>query len=125
MDDWFWKRFVLNNKKIEALKTIASGEKFLDKNSVERKLISSLCYDFGKELPINMLDTKERKKSTKRLFCLLWNEMPNLQPFALLSIPHKGREASLKVACYDLVSSAIANIKRLAEKRQIKEKRGK
>lgn len=110
LDDWFWKKFFPNNIKIEALKKVTDGESLLERSSVERKLISSLCYDFGKEFPLDFLVNNSSKK---RLFCLLWNEMPNLHPFALMLVPHKNRQVSFKAACYDIVSSTIANFRRL------------
>ena len=114
MDGWFWNEFFPNNIKIEALKKVDNGDCFLEKNTVERKLISSLCYDFGKEFPHQFLASNSSKK---RLFCLLWNELPNLHPYKMMTIPHKNRQVSFKAACYDIVSSTIANFKRLRSKK--------
>ena len=87
----------------------------MEKNTVERKLLNSLCYEFGKKFPPHFL---AEASSKKRLFYLLWNEMPNLHPFEQLVVPHKNRQVSLKAACFDIVSSNIANFKRLREKKQ-------
>ena len=94
---------------------MTDGDNLLEKLSVERKLISSLCYDFGKEFPIDCLVNHASKK---RLFDLLWDEMPNLHQFALMLVPHKNRQVSFKAACYDIVSSTIANFRRLRGKKQ-------
>ena len=114
MDEWFWKMFFPNNMKIQALKNVDDAQSFTEKNCVERKLINSLCYDFGKEFPSQFLAMKSAKK---RLFLLLWNQLPNLHPFEQLVVPHKNRSVSLKAACFDVVSSNIANFKRIRNKK--------
>ena len=117
MTDWFWNTFLPNNLKIEALKNVQDGQNFTDKNSVERKLINSLCYDFAKQFPAEFLVQKSAKK---RLFSMLWNQMSNLHPFEQLIVPHKNRQVSLKTACFDIFTSNVTNFLRIRGQKERK-----
>ena len=83
------------------------------KDSVERKLLSSVCHDYGSLLTARfyrelMGDDKYRNNNLRKLANnLIWLELTHLHPHAARKVPFCGRLYSLKTVCCSIVSKAI------------------
>jgi pyrimidine deaminase RibD-like protein len=51
--DWVCGEFLINNDKADMVRAIEDPETLVDKQSVERKLLASLTYDFAKVSSVN------------------------------------------------------------------------
>ena len=89
-----------------------------NKESVERRLISSLCYDFGSQLAqkfnlegisrgapavVHLAKLHLRKLAYKSF----WEHLSNLPPYSNVTIRMCTRELRLKVAICQMISKAI------------------
>ena len=88
------------------------------KDSMERRLVASLCYDLGVKLTqkfrlatVNQNPADHRKKDQLRKLAQksFWEYLTNLHPFADVPMSMGGRNVSFKAACCAMVSMAIAN----------------
>ena len=86
------------------------------KDSVERRLLSSVCYEFGtsltakfhlaKYLPSNRVLKDKIRKFAHVLF---WFHLDNLHGYSDMKTSFGGRSLGLKAVCLAMVSMAISN----------------
>ena len=109
--------FIHDNDKLMAVQGL-SGASIVEaeKDSFERKLISSLCYDYGMRVaPIFVSDTVDKALEThlRRIaYNLLWSKLNNLHGCAREKIKTGKASKTLQAACFWFVSSAIVNWRR-------------
>ena len=110
---WFQNEFLANNKKMEAVRQMdGCSPAFELKESVERRLLSSVCHDYGTNLTAKFfreLTTDERSKRILRKSAsdLLWSYFVNLHPHGARKVSIGGQVLSLKAVCSAMVSKAI------------------
>jgi len=109
MSVWLSDDFIPGNKKIAALQEITNISCFLSKESVERKLLSSVCYDLGKQ---HYWKFYPRIQSVKPLFELFWTSFPNFASFQFVYVPYKpAQNYTFKSMCVDYANKAVASVR--------------
>ena len=119
LNSWFLNDF-LPNKKLEAVRQFSfdDGIGALNINeSPERRLLASLCYDFGRGVAsrfflLHNIDHKSENVIRKAAHGLLWSALWNLQPYAALKVEFGSRSLKLRSACFNMVSLAISNTRK-------------
>ena len=117
LHSWFQNEFVKGNKKLEAVRELHVDASAINaRDSLERRLLSSVCYEFGtslvsrfhlaKYLPSNRILKDKIRKAAHILF---WSHLENLHVHADMKTSFGGRSLSLKAVCSSLVSMAISN----------------
>ena len=92
---------------------------FGNKQSTERRLLASLCYDYGISLASHFcLVNTNRNKFTqdgvkadvfrKSAFDLLWSTLTNLHAHAARKLVHGGQTRTLKSLASAIVSTAVS-----------------
>ena len=104
--------FLHDNEKLSAVQKL-SGPSVVEaeKDSYERKCISTLCYDYGTRVaPIFISDSVDKPlemRLRRVAYDLLWSKLDNLHGCAREKIKEGKVSRSLQAACLRFVSSAI------------------
>ena len=115
LHSWFGNEFLPSNKKLAALRaTQGDSPAFDDKQSVVRRLLSSVCHDYGSMLTARFarqMTANDNCKRTLRKYAnnLIWNYLENLHAYGARKVPHGHQLLSLKAVCTALISRAITN----------------
>ena len=121
LSSWFSNEFLPNNKKLEAVRQFSfddsvDGAAVLRVNgSTERRLLASLCYDFGRGIAIRfflsgiIVHDVSKNLLRKAANQLLWSAVENLQPFSDLKLQFGSKTKTLKSGCFNMISMAISN----------------
>ena len=101
--------------KLDAVKRWVVDPATLDhKDSVERRLLASVCYEYGCSLTnrfhlAEMNNGMFKNDLRKRANQLFWSHLSNLHAYADVRLSFGGRTLSLKSVCCSMVSMAISN----------------
>ena len=121
LSSWFSNEFLPNNKKLEAVRQFSfddsiGGVTVLNiSESAERRLLASLCYDFGRDvasrffLPGIVIDDVYKNLMRKAGNQLLLSALENLQPFPDLELWFGRKTRTLKNGCCYMISTAISH----------------
>ena len=119
LNSWFSNEFFPNNKKLEAVRQFSfndsvDGAAVLNvSESAERRLLASLCYDFGCGVATRfflsgvVIDDVSKNLLRKAAKQLLWSVLENLHPFSALELQYSSRTVTLKYGCFYMISTAI------------------
>ena len=118
LNDWFQNDFLANNKKWEAVKQIVGDDlTFQITESPERRLLASLCYDFGRQLAnrfflhhnSSFLRVRDFKSSMRKAaHQLLWSSLGNLHRLSATKVPFGRKILGFKAVCFNMVSLAVS-----------------
>jgi len=115
MSVWLSDDFIPGNKKIAALQEITDINCFTSKQSLERKLLSSVCYDLGKQ---HFWKFYPRIHSVKPLFELFWTNFPNFASFQFDHVPYKpAQNYTFKSMCIDYANKAFTSVRNRQKKK--------
>ena len=116
---WFDDEFADGNMKLEAVRGLTGNELRFDvTESVERRLLASLCYEYGAHLAsrfflptsLDVISDPVAKKATRQMaHRTLWSRLPNLHRYARQKLPFGSSILTLKAACFNMVSLGVSN----------------
>ena len=120
--DWFQNEFLSGNMKMEEVRQLFCDASVFDvKDSLERRLLSSLCYEYGnhlfKRFPLDTRDQSYAAKLLKTRFRklahqLFWFHLRNLHPMQEEKVSYGDRQITLKALCCALVTTAFSSTQR-------------
>ena len=99
--------FLKDNMKVQPLQGISTSSGFIEKNAVQRKLLSSLVYDLGKRFAISNFHS-QNQVSRKLAFEALWAFFPNFHEFENHLCSFKEKQVSLKTMCSRMFSTSVS-----------------
>ena len=116
---WFEHDFLRNSPKMSAMRQWSGdASAFIAKDSVERRILASLCSDYGMCLAQFCLvgcrsdDDVETQNKTdglrKYASHLFWAHLENLHPFSDMKLLQGSRNRSFKAICVHYISTAIS-----------------
>ena len=116
---WFENEFLLGNAKLETVRQLRCDDAsvFHDKDSVERRLLSSLCYEYGnglyKRFPFDSTDKSSATKFLKTRFRklahqLFWFQLKNLHHLQDAKVFYGDRQIGLKAICCAWITNAFS-----------------
>ena len=99
------EEFLTQNVKVAPLIDIRDPSRFVEKTSVERKLLSSLLYELAKTFAAS---NNAATVSRKPVFHAFWAFFPNFHQFEQHLFEFKGKNMTFKLMCNDIFSSAVS-----------------
>ena len=121
LHSWFACEFLRDSKKMEAMRNWAGDSvAFLDKESVDRRILSSLCYEYGSGLSSRFdltanyrygedIDTRIKidflRKSAASLF---WTHLPSLHALSTMKVKDGTCTRTLRSLCTHSISKVIS-----------------
>ena len=101
-----WVHGVLkDNVKVQPLQEISSSCGFIEKTTVQRKLLSSLIYDLAKQFAISSFDSRNDRKLAFNVF---WAFFPNFDGFENDLCSFKEEQVSFKNMCSKIFTTNVS-----------------
>ena len=103
-----WAQQILKqNLKVVPLLDIRDPSRFVEKTSVERKLLSSLLYELAKRFAASNI-SGSINISRKPVFDAFWGFFLNFHPFEQHLCDFKGKCINFKLMCNNIFSTAVS-----------------
>jgi predicted ribosome-associated RNA-binding protein Tma20 len=115
LTDWVSNEFlnkVMVQSKAEHIRNIHDFTLLQDKDSIERKLLRNLCYEFGKDFSVKYSKSNiDFESNRKTAFQIFWSHFSNLVKFEQIKVPYRtGRQLSLYQFCSEMSHIAHRNL---------------
>ena len=101
------EEFLTQNVKVAPLIDIRDPSRFVEKTSVERKLLSSLLYELAKKFAASNI-SGSINISRKPVFDAFWGFFLNFHPFEQHLCDFKGKCINFKLMCNNIFSTAVS-----------------
>ena len=122
LHSWFEYEFLRDSKKMEAMRNWSGdAAAFLDKESVDRRILSSLCYEYGSGLTTRFdltanhrfyaQDSEWRTKIDflrKSAASLFWSHLPSLHALSTMKVKDGACSRTLRSLCTHSISKVIS-----------------
>ena len=110
------QNFLKDNLKFEPLREISTSSGFMEKDTTERRLLSSLLNDLGKQFVYSDYHL-ENQIDRKLVFNAFWAFFPRFDEFEKDLCSFKEKLVSFKTMCVSIFSTSVSvNISRVAKK---------
>ena len=100
--------FLKQNVKVAPLLEIRDPSRWVEKATVERKLLSSVLYELAKMFAASSANASVNV-SRKLVFDAFWSYFPNFPLFEQQVCAFKGNRLSFKLMCNSIFSSAVSS----------------